>query len=201
MMELTTLGYADVPTPVSSSTLTLRPGDTLCFGDAAGGIWMVEAVDPPRLVPLTAARGMPLRRPQPRLEFHVSCNEEHTTLRIAGLGAGALDLGERTHHYCLLTLARRRLEDVRRGLTADTQGWIETGALGKMLGIDPPHLNIQLHRARTQLASALPAGLDMPAVVERRRGELRLAALAFQVMRGAQFEGEWMPDAGARPDR
>jgi hypothetical protein len=193
MMALSTPGYTDDPTPVSSSTLTLRPGDTLCFGDAADGIWMVEAVDPPRLVPLTAARGMPLRRPQPRLEFRVSCNEEHTTLRIAGLGAGALDLGERTHHYCLLTLARHRMEDARRGLAQDAQGWIETGALGRMLGIDPPHLNIQLHRARTQLASALPAGIVMPAVVERRRGELRLAALAFQVMRGAQIEGEWTP--------
>jgi hypothetical protein len=92
-----------------------------------------------------------------------------------------------------LTLARHRLEDARRGLAQDAQGWIETGALGRMLGIDPPHLNIQLHRARTQLASALPAGIVMPAVVERRRGELRLAALAFQVMRGAQIEGEWTP--------
>ncbi|RZT04562.1 hypothetical protein EV582_5453 [Duganella sp. BK701] len=123
------------------------------------------------------------------LYFTVSLNEEHTFLRVAWDDDGEIDLGERVHHYSLLTLARRRLSDFRRGLDPSSQGWTDAAQLSRMLGLDPAHLNIQLHRARAQLARALPDGVRLPDLVERRRGELRLGALPFRIVRGSQLEG------------
>ncbi|SFU29600.1 hypothetical protein [Pseudoduganella namucuonensis] len=131
---------------------------------------------------------------QPLLRFQVSLNEEHAYLRIA-LGARAeLDLGERAHHYSLLTLARRRMDDARQGLDPSSQGWIQLDQLSRMLGLDPSHLNIQIHRARSQIARALPDGATLPDVVERRRGELRLGSVPFQILRGSRLEGVCGPD-------
>lgn len=123
------------------------------------------------------------------LHFTVSLNEEHAFLRIALDRAGEIDLGERVHHYSLLILARQRLADAGRGLDPSSQGWTDAAQLSRMLGLEPAHLNIQLHRARAQVARALPDGLCLPELVERRRGELRLGALPFRIVRGSQLEG------------
>jgi len=123
------------------------------------------------------------------LHFTVSLNEEHTFLRVAWGRDREIDLGERVHHYSLLTLARQRLHDAGRGVDPSSQGWTEAAKLSRMLGVDPVHLNIQLHRARAQLARALPDGVRLPDLVERRRGELRLGALSFRIVRGSQLEG------------
>ncbi|UTY56249.1 hypothetical protein [Massilia sp. erpn] len=132
--------------------------------------------------------------PEPtQLRFQVSLNEEHAFLTIALENRTELDLGERVHHYSLLTLARRRLDDARHGVDPSCQGWIEVAHLARMLGIDPTHLNIQLFRARSQIARALPPGTQLPSLIERRRGELRLGALPFQIMRGSRLEGSVVP--------
>lgn len=132
---------------------------------------------------------------QPSLQFHVSLNEEHVFLRIAPADGGAIDLGERVHHYCLLTLARQRVHDARRGIDASSQGWLAVEAVAKMLGLERTHLNIQIHRARQHLAAALPQGPGLSAVLERRRGEVRFGALSFRIVRGANLESEYMPPA------
>lgn len=136
----------------------------------------------------------PRSGPQPQVHLHlaVSLNEEHVTCSI-GTGHGLrADLGERGHHYCLLTLARLRMEDARRGLDASSQGWIENAALAAMLGLDPAHLNVQIHRLRRQVAAALAphACVEM---VERRRGEIRFGDLAVSITRGSSHEGSYQP--------
>ncbi|MES2153366.1 MAG: hypothetical protein V4508_26595 [Pseudomonadota bacterium] len=130
---------------------------------------------------------------QIRLHFQVSLNEEHAYLKLALDGKEEIDLGERAHHYSLLTLARRRLNDAAHGLDPSSQGWVETLQLSRMLGLDPACLNIQIFRARRQIAHALPPGAQLPDIIERRRGEVRLGTLKFCIVRGSQLEGESAP--------
>lgn len=125
-------------------------------------------------------------------QFKVSLNEEHISLSIAN-PAGEIDLGERTHHYGLLTLARRRLDDAERGLDHSSQGWIDIDQLSRMLGLEQNHLNMQIFRARNQIAKALPSVPNGPDIVERRRGEVRFGTFRFQIMRGSKLECHFSP--------
>lgn len=132
--------------------------------------------------------------------FRVSLNEEHAYLTIAYDERMEIDLGERAHHYSLLTLARRRLDDAAQGLDPSTQGWVDMDQLSRMLGLNQAYLNIQIYRARQQIARALPPGARMPVIIERRRGELRFGALHFRIVRGSQIEGEsGLPEAARYP--
>lgn len=129
--------------------------------------------------------------------FHVSLNEEHTWVKVFHDGK-SFDLGERIHHYSLLTLARRRLEDARKGIEPHSQGWLDIERLSRMLGLDASHLNIQIFRVRKQIAQSLPAELSFPNIIERRRGEMRFGTFGFQIVRGSSIEGEFQPEAVAR---
>lgn len=122
------------------------------------------------------------------LRFELSQDEEHAHLR-AELGGERIDLGERIHHYTLATLARLRLRDAQRGLDGHSQGWVAMDDLVRMLGADPSYINIQIFRARQQLANALPPHLQAPLLIERRRGEVRLGDYTFTVRRGSALEG------------
>lgn len=126
----------------------------------------------------------------PLLQFQVSLNEEHIFLQAKLPSGENIDLGERVHHYCLVTLARRRLHDARRGIDATGQGWVAVGDLARMLGLEPSHLNIQLFRARQHVACALAPELDPKHLLERRRGEVRLGGMPFRIVRGTVLEGE-----------
>ena len=123
-----------------------------------------------------------------RFCFQVSSDEEHVFLTIQ-VDKQTFDLGERAHHYMLLTLARQRLEDAENGVDQETQGWIETNRLAGMLGIDPSHLNIQIYRCRKQIDDALAELQNPPQVIERRSGGLRFGYPTFQIMRGSTVEG------------
>lgn len=131
---------------------------------------------------------LPRTRCEIALHFDVSLNEEHTQLRLVHADE-AVDLGERIHHYTTLTLARKRLEDVQRGLDAHAQGWVSLEQLARMLGVEPGYVNIQLFRAKHQIAAALPAGSQLAPPFERRRGEVRLGDNAFTIRRGGVVEG------------
>lgn len=122
------------------------------------------------------------------LHFDISQNEEHACLRVEA-GGREFDLGERIHHYLLVTLARRRQMDAQRGVPSRSQGWVSMEELARMLGTDPSHVNIQIFRARHQLASALPPATQAPLVVERRRGEVRMGGYSFTIRRGTALEG------------
>jgi len=121
--------------------------------------------------------------------FNVSQCEEHVSLKLTN-GTNEFDLNERIHHYLLLTLARQRLDDIKRGLDQDTQGWVDMSQLTQMLGIEDSHANIQVYRARRQLMKCSPdKGLDVN-IVERRSGGLRFGLPQIQVVRGSVVESE-----------
>lgn len=120
----------------------------------------------------------PLVVGQLTLRFAVSRDEEHVAL-LATCGERRIDLQARAHHYVLLTLARRRLQD-RRAPEPD-QGWIRQDDLLAMLRISEDHLSISIHRARAQLAKAGIA--DAAALIQRRPGTrlLRLGVADIEV--------------------
>lgn len=120
--------------------------------------------------------------------FHVSNDEEHVVVKLQQ-GEDTIDLGERVHHYMLLTLARQRLKDAKNGLDQESQGWIEMDRMAEMLGLGPCHLNIQIFRVRKQVLIALPKQLSLHQVVERRVGGLRFGHFDFQILRGSSVEG------------
>ncbi|AOK20722.1 DNA-binding protein [Burkholderia cepacia] len=169
---------------------TLRHGDEVAAGDAAWRLALARS----STTMLLAAPADPAV-PAQLLEFLVSRDEEHVRMLLHVRG-GVVDLGERAHHYSLVTLARARSADMQAGYDAATQGWIELDRLARMLGIDTSHVNVQIHRARSQFA-ALP-GLGASQLVERRRGSVRFGDFPFRVMRGAHLECESVPGIDPR---
>jgi hypothetical protein len=119
------------------------------------------------------------------LQFEVSQDEEHTSLNLMALGK-SVPLGERIHHYTLVTLARLRQKDAQRGVAPQSQGWVGLDELSRMLGVEPSYVNIQIFRAKHQVLNALPPHLAEPPLVERRRGTVRLGNYPFQIRGGAQ---------------
>lgn len=102
---------------------------------------------------------------QVRLTFSVSRDEEHVHLQ-ATCGSVACDLGARGHHYLLLTLARRRLEDAAAGLPETSCGWIYQEDFSRDASMRGQQLNIDVFRIRKQF-EALPV-VDAARIVERR---------------------------------
>lgn len=106
--------------------------------------------------------------------FHVSQNEEHVSLTLIVDGE-QISLDERSHHYLLLSLARKRLEDKLLNVSEPEQGWIDKDLFSKMLGLQENHINIQIYRFRKQIISILPNAMVLHKAIERRAGELRFA--------------------------
>ena len=172
----------------------LEDGDEVRF---AGKRWcFVMATEVITTLQEIVTTGAVLQRQARTLAFTVSLDEEHVWLSI-GDERQQLDLGERSHHYTLLTLARLRLADAKRQLDIHAQGWVELERLAKMLGIDPGHLNIQIFRLRKQLALALPCGSRLPELVQRRRGSLRFGNMRFSILHGVKLEADFDPMADA----
>ena len=168
----------------------LEDGDEVHF---AGKVWcFLLAAEVVSTMDCMAGGKAVMRRSQPALFFKVSQDEEHAWLEMHDAGLH-LNLGERSHHYALLILARLRLADAQRQLAPHAQGWVELDRLAKMLGIDPGHLNIQIFRMRKQLALAMPPGAHVPELIERRRGSLRFGSLRFRITRGAALEADFDP--------
>ncbi|KVH75519.1 DNA-binding protein [Burkholderia cepacia] len=168
----------------------LHDGDEVSTGDATWRLALARNGSTMRLAAPTDPAV-----PAQLIEFLVSRDEEHVRMLLHVRG-GVVDLGERAHHYSLVTLARARSADMQAGYDAATQGWIELDRLARMLGIDTSHVNVQIHRARSQFA-ALP-GLGASQLVERRRGSVRFGDFPFRVMRGAHLECESVPPAQPR---
>lgn len=115
--------------------------------------------------------------------FRLSQDEESTQLELHH--QQIQDFGIRTHHYLLLQLARHRVNDAERGLDSESQGWVYADQLGTELGLDSTHMNIQIFRARKQLADSLPNLLGQQCLVERRNGKLRFGCEKLTIYKGA----------------
>ena len=115
------------------------------------------------------------------LDFAVSRDEEYVEL-VAQLPERSVTLKPRAHSYTLLTLARLRLKDAEDdSLPESSHGWVHHDDLARMLALDPSVLNVQIFRARKQLAAA--GFEDASRLVERRRGarQLRLGTGRIRV--------------------
>ncbi len=111
---------------------------------------------------------------KPKLNFHVSRNEEHIQLTVE-LGGKCFDLGHKTHHYLLLEMARHQLDDSTT--SAKERGWMSNELLLNNMKIDINHLNIQIYRARATLRKCSAHWGQQ--LIERRRGEIRLYPCAI----------------------
>jgi hypothetical protein len=130
---------------------------------AGGRTWKFCCPDDLRKTSLLTFSSLELRHLQ--LCFSVSRDEEH--VRLQGIcGTQRLELGDRSHNYLLLTLARRRLADVAEGLPEAACGWLYQEDLGHDPSMMPPILNINVFRIRKQFAAAGIA--DAATIVERR---------------------------------
>jgi hypothetical protein len=172
----------------NGETRALKDGDRLQVGHAGTHRFVAAApLDDTQVAEI-------VREPAaPRLVMRLSLDEEHANLEVAD-GALKTDLGERSHHYCLATLARRRMADREGGIEPGAQGWLGSAELSRMLGLEPTHLNIQIFRAREQLMTALPAVAALSRLIERRRGELRIGDLPFEIWRGDRLECRYRPN-------
>ena len=119
--------------------------------------------------------------------FEVSLDEEHTQLSLQYCN-DKIDLGERSHHYLLLHLARLKADHAKQGIDLKNQGWLNNELLAKELGIDPSHINLLIFRARKQITEAFPNMLGIADFLQRRRGEVRFNCPQATVVKGATTE-------------
>lgn len=117
--------------------------------------------------------------------FNVSKNEEHVSLDLTVNGE-SVSLGERSHHYLLLILARHRLKDA--ALPESEQGWVYSEELSRLLRLSETHVNIQIYRIRKQVGTAFPQASSTSPVLERRPGQLRFGYKNIQVLGGHVME-------------
>jgi FHA domain len=175
-------------------SMALQDGDTL---HVAGQDWLFfnkqsDSAAATLPLPLPAQPGVIDEQFAAQFNFKVSQNEEHVQLALLAKDTH-IDLGERSHHYGLLTLARKRLLDAQQGFDALSQGWISTDRFAAMLGVEEKHANMLLHRARLQFTRQGPAAASFCECIERRRGELRFGHFGFQIMRGCELEAVFEP--------
>ncbi len=159
----------------------LRDGDVISYGQQQ---WKLCCAEP---IEATPNHFEPSRDVADDIAFHfdVSLDEEHILLKLIQ-GRATFDLGERAHHALLLTLARHRLHDMQHQIDVNEQGWIDLEVLSHMLNIDPPHMNIHIHRARKQIAKFNLNLSYLPQVVERRVGSIRFGCPKFTIAQGVQ---------------
>lgn len=119
--------------------------------------------------------------------FKLSLDEEHTELTLHDPDRRIIDLGERSHHYLLLHLARTRAVEAVRGIDPVSQGWLDSDALTREVGLEMSHVNIMIFRARKQLASLLDSSMDMSSLVERGRGRVRFGTSRFRIYKGQKL--------------
>jgi len=124
--------------------------------------------------------------------FKVSQNEEHVRLQLQ-FEDQSIDLKERSHHYLLLHLARKRIQDAENGWLDAECGWIDIEVLTQELGVKETHLNIQIFRARKQFDKKisdqrLPETALLAPVVERRTRQVRFSYPRISIERAGLVE-------------
>lgn len=122
--------------------------------------------------------------PEISLLFTPSLDEEHVDVQVRTVDGKEWHVPPRSSHYVLLTLARARLEDARRGLPPEEQGWIYASRLADMLRYTVERLNLEIFRARSLFAKLGFA--DAAHLIERRTAtrQLRIGVGRVHVTRG-----------------
>src|SRR5450432_1529827 len=114
------------------------------------------------------------------LSFSVSLDEEFVELRIRH-GLRTLDVGARAFNYLLLTLARRRRDDLEAGVPETSCGWVYQDDLSRDLAAAPTQININVFRIRKSLDCL--GVTDFAAIIERRppTRQLRIGTERFTI--------------------
>lgn len=152
----------------------------------AGGIWTLHIpVFCGERVPTTSSSSRtPELAAEPVLRFEVSRDEEYITLSLVHRDE-VTALGDRAYHEVLLALARARRADQQNGLPTADQGWMYVDDLLEMLKIDLKHFNVNIFRARQNLARV--GMLDVSTLVERRSTTRQIRiGLAVEIVQMSQ---------------
>lgn len=149
-------------------------GDVIAAG---GEEWRLE-------LPVPSSATLDTMRIGPTIEmatlrFLVSRDEEH--VKVTALFDGKeKELAPRSFHYLLLTLARAWLEDA--GAPPGDRGWVDREDLCRMLHIDASNLNVDVYRARGQIAGLGIHGAAGLVVRRADSGQLRLGVQRVEVV-------------------
>jgi hypothetical protein len=103
------------------------------------------------------------------LRLAVTPDEEQVEATVF-VGGQIKRLSPRRYHYLLATLARAWLAD--EGVPLSVRGFVDRDELCKRLEMDVNKLNVEIYRARKQLAAIGIAGAA--GLIERRPGTLEL---------------------------
>ena len=155
----------------------LEPGEKISINNLSWYFISADSFDET----IKADQTNSMNSPSIEVNFTVSKNEEHVSLCIQ-FENQTIDLGERIHHYLLLMLARKRLEDNESGLDDSEQGWIDNKQLSQQTGLEENHINIQIYRFRKQLIQTMPSAMQLLQIIQRRRGELRFALKTVNIV-------------------
>jgi hypothetical protein len=171
---------------------TLVAGARLGFG-LAEPVWVLADDEPPATPRATNAMRTVGLEPQFDLahlttRFEVSADEEHVALVLVQ-GSAELRLLPRAFNYVLLTLARASLDDRKAGGPDGEEGWRYADDLARELGMEVERMNVDIFRARKQLAEARVRGAA--ALVERRptTHQLRLGVRRLEVVKSSAKGG------------
>jgi hypothetical protein len=144
----------------------VQTNDVLVVG---GQAWTLNLPIP--LVGTLETSLLPASLEEVELHFDVSRDEQHVGLTVRANGR-VFDLGHRSHHYILLTLARIRIQEANLG--SDSCGFVETPELARMLQMEANALNVAIHRIRRQFSEI---AIENGARVIERKGNSRLIRL------------------------
>ena len=146
-------------------------------------VWLLELPPPSATGQLPATSPTSRRRrylAAAEARFRVSRDEEDIQFELRWPDE-TVPVPQRAFHYLLALLARERVADGERGIPLPDRGWVETEALAEGLRITRQKLNLDVSRARRQLADL---GVDDAfTLIERRSavGRIRLGAARVQV--------------------
>lgn len=172
---------AAVDSDESDEEIPLQHGSLIQSGDKQ---WKLFLADSAAVTQVQTSVGERLQEFE--FIFNLSLDEENTELSLKNKDR-TVDLGDRAHHYLLAHLARHRAAEASSGLDQKNQGWVDNAQLIRDLGVDMPHINIMIFRARQQLAREIAESLESDVLVERRRGRIRFGCPRFSVYKGREL--------------
>ena len=119
-------------------------------------------------------------------KFELSQDEEFTRLVLSDQHID-MDMQERTHHYLLAHLARKRAEDAKFGFDEASQGWVYNDLLQNELNLEMTHINILIFRAKKQLSEILNGVNGIEKIIQRRQGSMRFGYSSFTICKGGKL--------------
>jgi len=96
-----------------------------------------------------------------------------------------IELEDKEHHRLTLSLAKHRFNDVKKGFSADDQGWRFRTSLASELGIDITSLNAQLCHAKQQFRKHVGEYYDGDELIERKGNKIRFSGIDYRIYRGS----------------